>query len=100
MRRVGGILEVFSADVNLKLWAAVLVQDSIMTFSTTTIVRGDAEERYRHTAVASTHPVNAVESRLFFGRRTQGGRIPAVLDDDLDALDRDARIEPGGPLVQ
>ena len=97
---VAVILVVSSADVNLRSWIAVAVRDSVLTFLTITIARGDAQERYRHTAVASTHPVNAAVSRLFFGRRTQSGRISAILDDDLDALDSDARIQPRGPLIQ
>lgn len=56
MRHVAVILVVFSADVNLKLQMTVVVQDNILTSLTITIARVDAQERYRHTAVASTLP--------------------------------------------
>ena len=95
MRHVGGILVVFSADVNLRLWITVVLQDIILTSLTITIARGDAQERFRHAAVASTlltnrsrryclqsHPTGGGERGLDSClRRNDGGGMALVVKD-------------------
>ena len=90
------MLEVFSVVVNLRLQITEVVQDSMVSIPAITIVKWANKTRFDTRLLLHS----TAASCLFLGRRAQRGRIPAILDDDLDALDRDARIEPGRSLVQ
>lgn len=90
------MLEVFSVVVNLRLQITEVVQDSMVSIPAITIVKWANKTRFDTRLLLHS----TAASCLFLGRWSQSGRIPAILDDDLDALDRDARIEPGRSLVQ